>query len=53
MANSLGEIKVKYGSVIRVGNLTLHTDKHFTIFQKKMIKWFLGFEVEDCSGGVE
>ena len=44
--------KIKNGSKIRIGNeraLAVIVDKHFNRFQKKMIKWFFGFEIADYS----
>lgn len=46
--------KIKNGSLIIIGNednpvkaLTITVDKHFNLFQKKMIEWCFGFKVED------
>ena len=48
--------KIKNSSKIIIGieegnSLTIVLDKHFTWFQKKMIKWCFGFEVHDYSEG--
>lgn len=42
--------KIKNGSRITIGTaykLEIKLDKHFNWFQKKMIRWCFGFEVED------
>ena len=45
--------KIKNGSIITIGidngvsKLTITVDKHFNLFQKKMIEWCFGFKVED------
>ena len=44
--------KIKNGSQIRIGNfrsLTINVDRHFNWFQKLMMKWCFGFEVDDYS----
>lgn len=52
MATSLGDLKIRYGSKIIIGDMVVYVDKHFNVFQKKMIKWCFGFEVKDCNGEV-
>ena len=45
--------KIKNGSVITIGkiySLKIKVDQHFNWFQKKMIKWTFGFNVEDYNG---
>ena len=43
--------KIENGSKIVIGkevrSLIIFVDKHFDWFQKKMMEWFFGFEVED------
>lgn len=45
--------KIKNGSQIRIGNFRsltiINVDHHFNWFQKLMIKWCFGFEVDDYS----
>lgn len=44
--------KIKNGSQTRIGNLrtlTINVDHHFNWFQKLMMKWCFGFEVDDYS----
>ena len=44
--------KITNGSKVVIGKkqtLTIFLDKHFNWFQKKMIKWCFGFNVEDYS----
>ena len=45
----MNEPKITDGSKVKIGNCTIYINKHFNWFQKKMIKWCFGFEVEDCS----
>ena len=52
MVTSLGELKIRYGSKIIIGDMVVYVNKHFNAFQKKMIKWCFGFEVKDCNGEV-
>lgn len=52
MVNSLGLLKMQYGSKIIIGDTVVYVNKHFNEFQKKMIKWCFGFEVEDCNSEV-
>lgn len=42
--------KIINGSKITIGRtyeLTIYVDKHFNYFQKKMIKWCFGFDIEN------
>ena len=41
--------KIKNGSKIVIGQVTVFVDKRFNKFQKLMIKWCFGFDVEDYS----
>ena len=44
--------KIKNGSKIVIGKervITVIVDKHFNRFQKAMIKWCFGFDVQDYS----
>lgn len=44
--------KIKNGSMIIIGTnnaFTIFVDHHFNWFQKRMIKWCFGFDVEDYS----
>lgn len=34
-------------SIIKIGNIIIYNTKKFNSFQKKMIKLFFGFEVQD------
>lgn len=42
----------KTESIIHVGpGMQIHVSKRFNRFQKKMLKWCFGFEVEDVNDG--
>lgn len=48
--HAIGIPKIKNGARIIIGNhhsFTVVVDHHFNWFQKKMIRWCFGFEVED------
>lgn len=50
IGNTLNVYEIKKGSKIKIGNrhsLTITVDQQFNWFQKKMIKLFFGFTVED------
>lgn len=43
---------IEEGSLITIGNnrtVSVIVDHHFNWFQKRMLKWFFGFIVEDYS----
>lgn len=43
---------IEEGSLITIGNarrVSIIVDHHFNWFQKRMLKWFFGFIVEDYS----
>lgn len=47
---AFGSQKIK--SIIHIGpGMQVHVSKRFNWFQKKMLKWCFGFEVEDVNDG--